>query len=89
MKPSPKQPTLQRTPEALAKAFDEHLRNRTSRGPCSLGCESEHESVLVAHELKKLGWKAEASEALAGSFDELKGVFTVRVTGKRKVARNG
>lgn len=73
-----------RTPDALAEAYNKHLSERTSKGPISLSCESEDEAALVAHRLRKLGWKAETSEAMVLTDNKFDGVHVVRVTGRRK-----
>jgi hypothetical protein len=77
----------ERNPTQLADAFGEHLSKRTERGPVSLACESEDESVLVAYRLRQRGWKAEATTAMVMQDNKLSTCDVVRVTGKKKVPR--
>jgi hypothetical protein len=84
----------ERTPKALADALEptRNKRHAEKRGrfALSLGCQTEDEAVLVAHELGKRGWKAAPTTAVAlinGDVkEELQLVNVVRVTGRKKGA---
>lgn len=71
----------ERTAKRLADGFEPTLRDKrwTRSASVNLICESEDEAVLLAHELKKRGWKAEVTPGWAGA--SLKPVDAVRVTG--------
>ena len=71
-----------RDPKVLAEEFEKHMVQRGIR-KMNLKCESEHEAVLVAHELRKRGWKAEPDQALQGAGRDLKVIEIVYVEKKR------
>lgn len=73
------------TPDALAEVFHETLEKRTSKGAFNCVCRSEDEAVLVAHRLRKRGWKAEALEGVSLKTGE--GSYAVRITGKLRNLR--
>jgi hypothetical protein len=72
--------------KALADALEQQLRDSGKR-KTNLACDSEDEAVLMAHELRKRGWKAEPDQALLHGMQdgrgELKVVNIVRVEKKR------
>jgi hypothetical protein len=77
----------ERTAKALADAFEPRLIEK--KGKLNLVCESEDESVLLAHELKKRGWNAEPDACLIGEQDNkggikgFRGAYSVMVQGKQ------
>jgi len=78
----------ERTPQLLADTFEPMLKEKqwARRSRLTLKCDSEDEAVLVAHYLKKRGWKTCADAAIAGpSVNELSGCWVVVVSGRRDI----
>lgn len=72
----------------LADALEGFLR--ANRGKTSCKVDSEEQSVLVAHELKKRGWKASSGRAVLMQTDlkgEMRLAWVVKVTGRRAGAK--
>lgn len=80
-------PVIERNAKTLADAFEPKLIEK--KGKLNLVCENEDESVLLAHELKKRGWKAEPEICLVGQKDkkggikDFQGAYSVLVRGKQ------
>lgn len=83
---------VERSAKTLADAFEptlkEKLGEKRRRGasPITLRCESTAEAAQVTAELKKRGWKAQATKAIALATSEV--WIGVRVTGQ-KLAKAG
>ena len=73
-----------RTAKALADVLEPHLAK--TGGRTSLRCDSEDEAVLLAHEMKKRGWRASAGTAFADLMGDMRIVNVVKVTGRKKGA---
>lgn len=67
-----------RTPQRVVDTFEAKLGNKPGR--VNLVCESEDEAVLVVHELKKRGWRAEFDTGINLLTGE--GIFAAVVEGK-------
>lgn len=71
---------VERTPEALAQAYHDHLS--ANPGSANLMARDEDEAAAVAARLRKLGWRAKAEMGLQGW--ECKPVHYIRVGGRSK-----
>jgi hypothetical protein len=74
---------LERTKEALADAIEKHLVD-CSTNRQTVQCKTEDEAILLAHEMKKRGWRAEATTSFAMVDGELSPADVVRIHGRKR-----
>jgi len=76
--------TPKRTAKTLADLFEPTIISKNGKG--NLHCASEDEAVLLAHELKKRGWKAKVGSGITDLMTTPRVVDLVILSGRQRGA---